>query len=216
MPLRIGVVSGSQGAEWGGGGTLTAVLAAALKSVPTNHEFLFIDELLRPAPCQLPQAIACEIPQPGASEAAQAAPSKIAAPDALAADEKMPNPAVNGLLRSAIDRGVNVALRMLPEGVRSRFAKETSRDPPPVPSNQTLPGPCKPTIVELLEQAIGRERLDLVWYMIPNGFPVSVPYIATVWDLEHRKQPYFPQVRVPFPPSAKPRPLFTPMLPPPP
>jgi glycosyltransferase involved in cell wall biosynthesis len=196
MSLRIGVVSGSQGAEWGGGGTLTAVLTAALKSVPTKHEFLFIDELLRPAPCEPLQASASQIPLSGASEAVQAAPSKIGPPDASAPDEKMPNPAVNGLLRSAIDRGVNVTLRMLPEGVRSRFAKETSRDPPPAPPKHTLPGPCKPTIVELLEQAIGRERLDLVWYMIPNGFPVSIPYIATVWDLEHRKQPYFPEVSV--------------------
>ena len=113
MPLRIGVVSGSQGAEWGGGGTLTAVLTAALKSARTRHEFLFIDKFLRPAQS--------ESPRPDASE---------------------------------------------------------------------------PTALELLEQAIGRERLDLVWYMVPNGFPLSIPYIATVWDLEHRKQPYFPEVSV--------------------
>src|SRR5260370_25089717 len=126
MTLRIGVVSGSQGAEWGGGGTLTAVLTAALKRVPTTHEFLFIDDLLRQAPCELPQASASEIPQPGASQAAQAAPSKIRPPDASAPAEKMPNPTI-GLLHSAIDRGVNVTLRILPEGIRSRFAKKPSR-----------------------------------------------------------------------------------------
>ena len=30
--------------------------------------------------------------------------------------------------------------------------------------------------------------------MAPWAEPVSVPYIATVWDLEHRKQPCFPEV----------------------
>ena len=24
--------------------------------------------------------------------------------------------------------------------------------------------------------------------------PVSIPFITTVWDLEHRKRPYFPEV----------------------
>ena len=48
--------------------------------------------------------------------------------------------------------------------------------------------------LERLERIIEREKLDLIWYMIPDGLPVSVPFIATVWDLEHRKQPYFPEV----------------------
>ena len=26
--------------------------------------------------------------------------------------------------------------------------------------------------------------------------PLSIPFIVTVWDLEHRKQPYFPEVSV--------------------
>jgi hypothetical protein len=30
--------------------------------------------------------------------------------------------------------------------------------------------------------------------MEPCSEPLSIPYIATVWDLEHRKQPYFPEV----------------------
>jgi glycosyltransferase involved in cell wall biosynthesis len=212
MPLRIGVVSGSQSAEWGGGGILTAVLTAALKSAHTRHEFLFIDEFLRPDASKLlqasafeipqpdtseiPQLGASEMPQPDASEVAQAAPSQMPQPGASEPDEELPNPTVVRLLRSAIDRGVSVTLRLLPEDVRSCFAKETSRDPPPAAPQQTFPEPCEPTILELLEQAIIRERLDLVWYMIPNGFPLSIPFIATVWDLEHRKQPYFPEVSV--------------------
>ncbi len=38
------------------------------------------------------------------------------------------------------------------------------------------------------------EQIDLVWLMQPWSEPLPIPYIATVWDLEHRKQPYFPEV----------------------
>ena len=45
-----------------------------------------------------------------------------------------------------------------------------------------------------MEALTRSERIDLVWLMKPWSEPLSVPYIATVWDLEHRKQPYFPEV----------------------
>jgi hypothetical protein len=32
-----------------------------------------------------------------------------------------------------------------------------------------------------------RERLDIVWFLNPAAQPLSIPYIATVWDLEHRR-----------------------------
>jgi glycosyltransferase involved in cell wall biosynthesis len=50
------------------------------------------------------------------------------------------------------------------------------------------------TPLERLEHFIQRMKLDVIWYMTPNAIPVSVPFIATVFDLEHRKQPYFPEV----------------------
>jgi glycosyltransferase involved in cell wall biosynthesis len=39
-------------------------------------------------------------------------------------------------------------------------------------------------------------QVDAVWHLSPGANPVDAPYIATVWDLEHRKQPYFPEVSV--------------------
>lgn len=45
-----------------------------------------------------------------------------------------------------------------------------------------------------IEVAIEAVRPDIIWFMSPPGFPAQIPYIATVWDLEHRKQPYFPEV----------------------
>lgn len=35
---------------------------------------------------------------------------------------------------------------------------------------------------------------DIVWSIEPLSHPLECPYITTVWDLEHRKQPYFPEV----------------------
>src|SRR5439155_4907404 len=37
-------------------------------------------------------------------------------------------------------------------------------------------------------------NIDLVWFLHPGYLPVPVPYLATVWDLQHRRQPFFPEV----------------------
>jgi glycosyltransferase involved in cell wall biosynthesis len=36
--------------------------------------------------------------------------------------------------------------------------------------------------------------LDLIWSTEPLGFPFNIPFITTVWDLEHRNKPFFPEV----------------------
>src|SRR5574341_321662 len=38
--------------------------------------------------------------------------------------------------------------------------------------------------------------IDIVWSLIPGCPTMEVPFITTVWDLEHRLQPYFPEVSV--------------------
>ena len=116
MALRVGVVTGAQIEEIGGGWTLATALANAIKNTRSSHQFVFIDEFLRSHD-----------------------------------DQKQAN---------------------------------------------GLPTYLPTTLPERLEKAIARKQLDLIWYMIQNAFPVSVPFIATVWDLEHRKQPYFPEVSV--------------------
>ena len=50
--------------------------------------------------------------------------------------------------------------------------------------------------VSFEERCLRDTDVDLVWFLRPLADPVAVPYIATVWDLEHRKQPYFPEVSV--------------------
>ena len=47
---------------------------------------------------------------------------------------------------------------------------------------------------EKLESLARTEQIDLIWFLKPSSAPLRIPYIATVWDLEHRSQPYFPEV----------------------
>jgi glycosyltransferase involved in cell wall biosynthesis len=46
-----------------------------------------------------------------------------------------------------------------------------------------------------LEKLAKQNSLDLVWYIAGGCFEtLDTPYIATVWDLQHRLQPWFPEV----------------------
>jgi glycosyltransferase involved in cell wall biosynthesis len=47
-----------------------------------------------------------------------------------------------------------------------------------------------------IDQWIRMQQIDIVWFLHPMDTLVSVPYIATVWDLQHRSRPYFPEVSV--------------------
>jgi glycosyltransferase involved in cell wall biosynthesis len=47
-----------------------------------------------------------------------------------------------------------------------------------------------------IDQWIRMQQIDIVWFLHPMATLVSVPYIATVWDLQHRSRPYFPEVSV--------------------
>ncbi len=45
-----------------------------------------------------------------------------------------------------------------------------------------------------LQQVILKSDVELMWYPTPGAATMDVPYITTVWDLQHRLQPYFPEV----------------------
>jgi len=49
---------------------------------------------------------------------------------------------------------------------------------------------------EALHKAVLQARIDMVWFPTQVYEYVEVPYIFTVWDLQHRLQPYFPEVSV--------------------
>jgi len=45
-----------------------------------------------------------------------------------------------------------------------------------------------------LDKYVRKNNIDLILFPAPDFEAVDVPYISTVWDLEHRAQPYFPEV----------------------
>jgi glycosyltransferase involved in cell wall biosynthesis len=42
--------------------------------------------------------------------------------------------------------------------------------------------------------AVERLGIQIMWFPTPLSLPIYIPYIATVWDLQHRLQPWFPEV----------------------
>lgn len=47
---------------------------------------------------------------------------------------------------------------------------------------------------DLILSSIREESIDVTWSLTPACLTTEVPFITTVWDLEHRMQPYFPEV----------------------
>ena len=45
-----------------------------------------------------------------------------------------------------------------------------------------------------LNKAIYYHRIDIIWFLPFSYLKVNVPFIFTVWDLQHRVQPFFPEV----------------------
>ncbi len=48
----------------------------------------------------------------------------------------------------------------------------------------------------LLNKAVLDNQIDLIWFMTPGYEFVKIPYLYTIWDLQHRKQSFFPEVSV--------------------
>jgi glycosyltransferase involved in cell wall biosynthesis len=44
------------------------------------------------------------------------------------------------------------------------------------------------------EDAILHSGVEIMWYLTPGYITMELPFIAVVWDLQHRLQPYFPEV----------------------
>jgi glycosyltransferase involved in cell wall biosynthesis len=50
------------------------------------------------------------------------------------------------------------------------------------------------TNLSYLDFAARKCGIDFMWFLTPHFQPVSIPYAATAWDLQHRLQPWFPEV----------------------
>lgn len=47
-----------------------------------------------------------------------------------------------------------------------------------------------------LNRAVFENKIDLMWFVTPAFEFVDVPFVYTVWDLQHRLQSFFPEVSV--------------------
>ncbi len=49
---------------------------------------------------------------------------------------------------------------------------------------------------KIIDHYIKKDNIHLFWFLSLSYVPVKVPFIFTVWDLQHRLQPYFPEVSI--------------------
>lgn len=52
----------------------------------------------------------------------------------------------------------------------------------------------KPAPIRPIDTILEREAIDFVWGVATHTPVFEVPYIANIWDLQHRLQPWFPEV----------------------
>ncbi len=57
-----------------------------------------------------------------------------------------------------------------------------------------LLGPIIPPLYKINEPLYHKHHIDIILFFSPLRPTLDLPYITTVWDLEHRKQPWFPEV----------------------
>ena len=82
--------------------------------------------------------------------------------------------------------GKSLALPLVLLGKLKRIAKKVVL--------KLSPGRISGTSKHTVQDKLNLLQLDLLWYVSPFAWNVSLPYLITVWDLEHRKQPWFPEV----------------------
>lgn len=49
---------------------------------------------------------------------------------------------------------------------------------------------------DVYTQAMRNQGLEFIWYLSEHAVAVDIPYLCTVWDLQHRRQPWFPEMSV--------------------
>lgn len=45
-----------------------------------------------------------------------------------------------------------------------------------------------------LNRILNHQKIEFVWSLYPLSFPLNIPYAIPVWDLQHRLQPFWPEV----------------------
>lgn len=83
-----------------------------------------------------------------------------------------------------------VPRRSLARRAAGRLRRLVAPTPPaPSVSAETSPAPLSPLV-----QALAAAGFDYVWFVSQGHEIVDLPYMTTVWDLEHRNYPWFPEL----------------------
>jgi glycosyltransferase involved in cell wall biosynthesis len=54
--------------------------------------------------------------------------------------------------------------------------------------------PRNNSVESAFQKSVRKENIEFVWFPTSNYSSVEIPYVATVWDIQHRLQPWFPEV----------------------
>jgi len=49
-------------------------------------------------------------------------------------------------------------------------------------------------VTHWLQRIVCNLGIEVMWFVTPGYIEVDIPYILTIWDLQHRLQPWFPEV----------------------
>jgi glycosyltransferase involved in cell wall biosynthesis len=85
------------------------------------------------------------------------------------------------------------AMRPLPAGRRADLARALHNFTRHL-EDEVLGIPRHLSRATAFERSLARDGSELVWFTTPYAADCDLPYIATVWDLEHLRQPWFPEV----------------------
>jgi glycosyltransferase involved in cell wall biosynthesis len=161
--MRIGIVYELVPAEYGGARTLQESLVDAFGQLETDHEIVLLN-VARTAGDSAPQ-----LRNPRVDVYARFAPQRGSPPAGIP---------------SLTER---VGRRLQREWQHSRVGRAMARG---IPAKSTPPVdvPRSP-----LQQAVADLDLDVLWR--PDAWlgPIEVPYCVTVWDIDFRLQPFFPE-----------------------
>jgi glycosyltransferase involved in cell wall biosynthesis len=88
-------------------------------------------------------------------------------------------------------RQIQVVLRWqyLPKIVFSRLSRITSI------FLMNLPILCKGLkVTQWFQRTFCNFGIEMMWFVTPYFFEIDIPFIFTIWDMQHRLQPWFPEV----------------------
>jgi len=162
--MKVAVYLGARDPEVGGGFAFQTSVAEALKGLESRHEYVVIYD-------RRGRQLAETGPE-GASVK-------------YLHGEQATAPAATGPSGEGLLKGVGTRIKKVGCRFRRRYRRSLGlRDRTEIEAERESP----------LQRLVKEEEFDLIWFASQKYQHVSIPFICTVWDLQHRLQPFFPEV----------------------